>query len=558
MRHDLEYVSIPRMVRVNAERFGGAEALADLDTGQRWSFAEVGRVMVRAVKASIALGIRPGDRVAIWAPNCPEWIFAALGIQGAGGVLVPLNTRFKAAEAGYVLAKSGARVVFTVAGFLGTDFPTMVGEAAESLQSPVETVVLRGTAKNTLSWDDFLALGDEMPDEIALRAIDALTADDASDIMFTSGTTGRPKGVVLTHGQSLRAYGYLSGVFTFRPGDRYLIIPPFFHTLGYKAGWMACLMRGVTALPQLTFDVDEVLKRIDEENVSILLGPPTLFTDLIRHPRRGSLDLSSLRFTVPTATTVPPELVRALTGELGFDLVLTAYGLTESTSLVSTCHPGDDPEDVADSVGRPALDLEVIVADDEARPVPAGETGEVLVRGYTVTSGYWDEPEETAKAIEPDGWLHTGDIGRFNDRGFLKIVDRKKDMIIVGGFNVYPAEIEGLLGTHPGVTEVAVVGLADERLGEVAAAFVVPAHNGPTEPELMAWARERLANFKVPRRVDFVDALPRNASMKVDKGQLRQKLQAESRARDAPGAPASMRTVTGAVSARNFAADQVD
>jgi HIP---CoA ligase len=516
MRHDLEFRSIPRMARAAAERFGEAEALADLDSGRRWSFTEVARTMTRAVRAALALGIRPGDRVAVWGPNCPEWIFAALGIQGAGGILVPLNTRFKAEEAGYILTKSGARVVFTVSDFLGADFLGMLPESVRT------TVVMRGPDRGAgLGWADFLALAEDVPAEAAESAIEALSPDDPSDIMFTSGTTGRPKGVVLTHGQSLRAYGWLSGVFTFAPGDRYLIIPPFFHTLGYKAGWMACLLRGVTILPQLTFDVDQVLTRIDEEKVSVVLGPPTLFEDLMRHPRRQDHDLSSLRFTVPTATTVPAELVRRLRSELGFDLVLTAYGLTESTSLVSSCRPGDDAEDVAQSVGRPALDLEVIVADENGRALPVGERGEVLVRGYTVTSGYWDEPGETAKAIDAGGWLRTGDIGRFNERGFLAIVDRKKDMFIVGGFNAYPAEIEQVLAGHPGVAEVAVIGVPDQRLGEVAAAFVVRGDAGLTERGLLDWAAERLANFKVPRGVEFVAALPRNASMKVDKGRLR-------------------------------------
>ncbi|MFG3022393.1 AMP-binding protein [Streptomyces sp. NPDC048254] len=518
MRHDLEFRSIPRMVRAAVERFGDAEALADLDTGRRWSFTDVGQAMTEAVRAVVALGVRPGDRVAVWGPNCPEWIFAALGIQGAGGILVPLNTRFKAEEAGYILAKSGACVVFTVSDFLGTDFTGMLPDSVTT------TIVMRGSAKgDALGWADFLALGKTVPAEAADRAIDALSPDDPSDIMFTSGTTGRSKGVVLTHGQSLRAYGWLSGVFTFAPGDRYLIIPPFFHTLGYKAGWMACLLRGVTILPQLTFDVDQVLERIAREKVSIVLGPPTLFEDLMRHPQRGRHDLSSLRFTVPTATTVPAELVRRLGSELGFDLVLTAYGLTESTSLVSSCHPGDDAEDVAGSVGRPALDLEVIVADEAGRALPVGERGEVLVRGYTVTSGYWDEPGETAKAVDPDGWLHTGDIGRFNERGFLAIVDRKKDMFIAGGFNAYPAEIEQILAAHPGVAEVAVVGMPDDRLGEVAVAFVVRGDAELTERKLIGWARERMANFKVPRHVEFIDAMPRNASMKVDKGSLRKR-----------------------------------
>ncbi|AXI81057.1 long-chain fatty acid--CoA ligase [Peterkaempfera bronchialis] len=514
MRHDLEFRSIPGMVRASAGRFGEAEALADLDDGRRWSFTEVAAEMVRTARAMIALGVRPGDRVALWGPNCPEWIFTALGIQAAGGVLVPLNTRFKAEEAGYILRKSGARTVFTVTGFLGTDYLGMLPDG-------VRGVVMRGEVEEgVLGREEFLALGEGVEEGAVHRLIDGIGPEDVSDIMFTSGTTGSPKGVVLGHGQSLRAFGWLSGVFTFTPGDRYLIIPPFFHTFGYKAGWMACLMQGVTALPQETFDVDQVLERIAREKVSILLGPPTLFEDLMRHPRRAEYDLSSLRATVPSATTVPAELVRRLGSELGFEVVLTAYGLTESTSLVTSSRAGDDVEDIVNSVGVPADGLEVVVASPDGVALPPGEEGEVLVRGYTVMRGYWEDPEETAKAIDADGWLHTGDVGRFNERGFLSIVDRKKDMFICGGFNAYPAEIEKLLGTHPAVADVAVIGMPDERMGEVAAAFVVRS-GALTEKELVAWARERIANFKVPRRVEFVDALPRNASMKVEKGKLR-------------------------------------
>ncbi|MFE2985744.1 AMP-binding protein [Streptomyces sp. NPDC059262] len=515
MRHDLEFRSIPAMVRASASRFADGEALADLDDGRRWSFREVADEMVRAARAVRALGVKPGDRVAVWGPNCPEWIFAALGVQAAGGVLVPLNTRFKAAEAEYILRKSGAGTVFTVTGFLGVDYLGMLPEG-------VRAVVMRGKATGgALGWEEFLALGERVDERAVLGVIEGLGPDDVSDIMFTSGTTGRPKGVVLGHGQSLRAYGWLSDVFTFGPGDRFLIIPPFFHTFGYKAGWLACLMQGVTTLPQPVFDTGRVLERIERERVSILLGPPTLFEDLMRHPRRAAHDLSSLRVTVPSATTVAADLVRRLSSVLGFEVVLTAYGLTESTSLVTSSHPGDDVEDIVNSVGVPADGLEVKVVGPDGAELPPGGEGEVLVRGYTVMRGYWDEPEESARVVDADGWLHTGDIGRFNDRGFLAIVDRIKDMFICGGFNAYPAEIERLLGAHPSVAEVAVIGVPDERMGEVGAAFVVRGDASLTEEELVAWVREHMANYKAPRRIAFVDTLPRNASMKVEKGRLR-------------------------------------
>jgi acyl-CoA synthetase (AMP-forming)/AMP-acid ligase II len=523
MRYDLEFRSIPGVLRVNGRRLSDRESLVDPDSGRRWTFAELEAEMVRSVRAAIAAGVRPGDRVGIWLPNSAEWIIAALGVLGAGGVLVPLNTRFKAEEAAYVLRKSGARMLIAGTDFLGMDHLRMLRSGEPDLAKELHTVCALGAVpEGAVSWDDHLAAGVLVTETTAIERIDAITGDDLSDIMFTSGTTGAPKGVMLTHAQSLRAHGYLSAVFGFALGDRYLVIPPFFHTFGYKAGWMASLMHGVTVIPQRIFDVDEVLGRIERERVTVLLGPPTLFNDLMRHPRRGDHDLSSLRFTVPSAAVVPVELVHRLHDDLGFDVVLTAYGLTEATSMVSTCRPEDDPEDIANSVGRPAQDVEVTLIDAEGGPVAPGEAGEVLVRGYVVMRGYWEDPEATAEVIDADGWLHTGDIGTLNERGFLRITDRKKDMFIAGGFNAYPAEIERLLLRYEAVADVAVIGVPDDRLGEVGAAFVVPAAGQDVRAaDLIAWAREHMANYKVPRHVHLVAELPRNASMKVRKADLR-------------------------------------
>jgi acyl-CoA synthetase (AMP-forming)/AMP-acid ligase II len=441
-------------------------------------------------------------------------------------VLVPLNTRFKGPEVAFILGKSGARAVLAVPEFAGGDYLAMLREADVGL--PV-VLVGAGTAEGVTCWADYLAAGASVSVDEARARIAEVRSDGISDIMFTSGTTGSPKGVVLTHGQSLRIHGNLTEVFTFTAGDRYLVIPPFFHIFGYKCGWMACLMHGVTVIPQPVFDVDTVLRRLNEERVSIVLGPPTLFLDIMRHPRRAEHDLAALRVTVPSAASVPASLFTRLREELGFEVVLSAYGLTEATGVVSTSEPGDDPEDVANSVGRPVRDVEVKVVDGIGAEVPAGERGEVLVRGYNVTRGYWEDPEATAQAIDPDGWLHTGDVGTIDERGFLKIVDRQKDMYIVGGFNAYPAEIEHVLRRHEDVVDVAVIGVPDERMGEVGVAFVIAVANnrleltgsGVDEGGLVGWARERMANYKVPRHVVFVEDLPRNPSMKVVKPRLR-------------------------------------
>jgi acyl-CoA synthetase (AMP-forming)/AMP-acid ligase II len=345
--------------------------------------------------------------------------------------------------------------------------------------------------------------------------------------MFTSGTTGRPKGVILRHGTSLQLYNWLAELETLRCGDVDLIVPPFFHCFGYKAGWLACLLKGVTIIPQKVFNVDEVLDRIQEEKVSVILGPPTMFTDILNSPRLPDIDTSSLRVTCPSAASVPVELVRRLSSDLGFDVVLNGYGLTEAHATVTICHPGDDPELVANFAGPPVDGCKLKIVDDDGNELPANEQGEVLVSGYTLMSGYYEDPEATAEAIDAEGWLHTGDIGFLNEIGYLKITDRKKDMIITGGFNVYPAEIERVLLLDESLSEAAVVAAPDDRMGEVSVAFVVPRPGKSIDAkELLEHARKTLAAYKVPRMVRVVDELPKNASMKVLKHKLRDELRA--------------------------------
>jgi acyl-CoA synthetase (AMP-forming)/AMP-acid ligase II len=529
VRYDLRCRSIPNALRLTAQRHPDLEALVAED-GRR-TFAQLDEDMTAAVRAVQALGVQPGDRVGIWAPNSGRWVQTALGILGAGAVLVPVNTRFKGEEAAYILRKSGARALFLVSDFLEADYVGLLRAADPSL--PVleagNCVVLSGAPQQgQLSWEEFLAGGAHVPEHTALAAIDAVAPESLSDIMFTSGTTGLPKGVKLTHGQSLRAHGGYAALLGFEPGDRYLIIPPFFHTFGYKAGWMACIVHGATIIPERVFDPDHVMSVIEAERVTILYGPPTIYQSILDSPRRPEHDLSTIRNVLISSTVVPRELLVRTQRELRPDLIHGGYGLTEATSFVSTTVPGADTLDlVSSTVGRPSFEVEVRVVDDAGRDVDPGQAGELLVRGYNVMSGYWEEPERTAEAIDPDGWLRTGDIVTTDERRYLRITDRKKDMILVGGFNVYPAEVERILGQHPGVEAIAVVAAPDPRLGEVAVAFVVPRpDSGLTESDLLAWATDRIANFKRPRRAFLVDALPRNASLKVLKNELRARLPA--------------------------------
>ncbi|MBT2450036.1 FadD3 family acyl-CoA ligase [Streptomyces sp. ISL-43] len=519
-----------------AAAYGEFEALADGEV--RWTFARLAAEIAAAARAAVAHGIRPGDRVAIWAPNSRRWITAALGAVGVGAVLVPVNTRYKPAEAADIIRRSGARVLFTERGFLGTDYARDLHASGEELGALTSTVILRGGpgdatgapgtgAYDATGWEAYLRAGESVPEEERAARAAAVRPDDLSDILYTSGTTGRSKGVMTTHGQTLRLYASWSGLVGLRPGDRYLLVNPFFHTFGYKAGVLACLLRGVTMLPEAVYDTDRVLRRMAAERVTCLMGPPTVFHGLIRHPDRAAYDLSALRLAGTGAASVPTSLVEEIRTELGAPEVFTAYGLTESGGVVSVCPTDADARTLAHTVGLPLPGTEVRITDPLGAVLAAGEPGEVQVRGYHVTPGYLDDPASTAEAVLPGGWLRTGDIGVLDGRGYLAITDRLKDMYVVGGFNAYPAEVENVLLTHPAITDAAVVGAPDERLGEVGVAYVVT--TGPVaSDELTAWTRERLANFKVPRRFVRVDGLPRNAGGKLLKTQLRRAARGES------------------------------
>ncbi|OIK03934.1 FadD3 family acyl-CoA ligase [Streptomyces monashensis] len=531
-----DWGTVPELVRWSAKRYADGEAVVDGRT--RITYAELGARVDRSAAACIASGVRTGDRVAVWAPNSLDWIVAALGAVSAGAVLVPLNTRFKGAEAADVLRRSGARLLFVTGTFLGTSYVASLRRAAgEGTEAPgtgtrgplpglpelTDAVVLSEDAPPEFrTWKDFLAGGEGVSGEEVRSREAELSADSLSDIVYTSGTTGRPKGAMITHGQTLRAYDIWADLAGLRATDRYLIVNPFFHTFGYKAGVIACLTRGATMIPQPVFNVETALANIAAERVSVLPGPPALHQSLLDHPSRDAHDLSALRLVVTGAAVVPLLLVERLRGELGVETVLTAYGLSEASGVVTMCRRGDDPALIASTSGRAIPGTELRVVDASGAPAPTGEAGEILVRGFNVMRGYYGDTGATAETISPDGWLRTGDVGVLDGSGNLRITDRIKDMFIVGGFNAYPAEIEQLLALHPEVREAAVIGVPDARLGEVGKAYVVRRPGSPlTADDLIAWSRREMANYKVPRAVEFVPELPRNASGKVMKGELR-------------------------------------
>jgi acyl-CoA synthetase (AMP-forming)/AMP-acid ligase II len=505
--------TLPGVLAAAAARHGRKIAIEE--GAHRLTFEELQSAVDRAAAAFIAAGIERGDRVAIWGPNGIDWIVAALGAQSAGAAIVPLNTRLKGREVGYILRRGAAKILCHSGRFLQLDFEALI--ESESLPSLTQRIEL-----SSPQWTRWLAQASGIdPKQLAARR-GSLRPEDLADVMFTSGTTGQPKGVMSSHGQNVRVFTEWSNIVGLDSTDRYLIVNPFFHAFGYKAGWLACLITGATILPVAVFDAGEVIRRIVDDQVTVLPGPPTLFQSMLAHPTLDRSRTASLRLAVTGAANVPTTLIERMHEELGFSTVITGYGLTESTGTVSMCRPGDDPETIARSCGAPLPGVEVKVVDDQGVEVPRGAVGEIWVRGYNVMQGYLEDPIATAAAIDANGWLHTGDIGTQDERDYLRITDRKKDMFIVGGFNCYPAEIESLIAAHPAVSQVAVIGVPDERMGEVAAVYVVPRtdRNFDVE-EFLTWCKANMANYKVPRQIHVVAELPTTASGKVQRFALR-------------------------------------
>jgi acyl-CoA synthetase (AMP-forming)/AMP-acid ligase II len=484
--------TLPALLREAAERFGDHPAYVEGD--RTVSFGELLRLVEATSEVYVDNGACRGDKVAVWGPNSIDWAVAALAATYAGAVLVPVNSRYVGSEVADIVERTGAALVVVHDGFLGRDQVRELADAGVDDQ-------------RVLTMADLMtAAGDAeglQPEEVG--------PDDVADILFTSGTTGRSKGAMSAHRQTIgvaRAWAELGGL---REDDRYLVVNPFFHSFGYKIGIVVGLLTGCTLYPVATFDVEETMRLIESERITVFPGAPTLYQSLLNAPGRAERDLTSLRLAVTGAAVVPIVLIERMRSELQIDQVVTAFGMTEAV-VVTMCRDSDSAETVATTNGRAIPGMEIRIADN----------GELLVRGDYVMLGYLDDPAATAEAIDDEGWLHTGDVGRLDDAGNLTITDRLKDMYISGGFNVYPAEVEQALARLDGVADVAVVGVPDERMGEVGKAYVVRAEGATlTDDDVVGFARERLANFKVPRLVEFVDALPRNLSGKVLKTALR-------------------------------------
>jgi acyl-CoA synthetase (AMP-forming)/AMP-acid ligase II len=552
-------LTIPAAVASAAREYGDAPALIE-PGGPELSYRDLLERVRTVARALIAEGVAPGDTVAIWSPNTHHWVLAALGVHYAGATIVPVNTRFTGPEALDVISRSHARALFVAGPFLGTDRLAALRAAANPVDSlnaapapstrPLPGLVVRvpveagppGAAaadperpggsggsggsggERVVEWAALAERAAAVPPEAADERAAAVAAEHVSDILFTSGTTGRSKGAMSAHRQALGVARAWAQCGRLTSADRYLVVNPFFHSFGYKAGILACLVSGAAVVPQRVYDAEQAMRLVEAEKITVFPGAPTIYQTILDHPGRAAMDLSSLRLAVTGAAVVPVALVERMRRELSFDTVLTAYGLTEAV-VATMCRPGDDPDTVAHTSGRATAGFEVRIAGREtgAGPLPAGQSGEILLRGPNTMLGYLEEPGATRAAVDAAGWLHTGDVGHLDARGYLTITDRLKDMYICGGFNVYPAEVEQALARLDGVADSAVIGVPDRRLGEVGKAYLVlrPGHALAAD-DVLAFCQERLANYKVPRLVEFRDTLPRNPSGKVLKRLLRE------------------------------------
>jgi fatty-acyl-CoA synthase len=493
---------------------GDREALVVPHQDVRWTYRELAERVDRVARALVAAGLEPGDRMGIWSPNTAEWVLTQYGSAKAGVILVNVNPAYRTSELEYVLKQSGCRLLVAAPSFKTSDYRAMVEEVRPRCEA-LERVVFTRTG----DWDELVAGGTE---DVELPG--DLQFDDPINIQYTSGTTGFPKGATLTHHNILNNGYFVGQGCRYTHEDRVCIPVPFYHCFGMVMGNLGCTSHGACmVVPAPAFDPEATLRTVQDERCTSLYGVPTMFIAELAHPDFEAFDLSSLRTGIMAGSPCPVEVMRKVIDRMHMEDVTICYGMTE-TSPVSTQTGADDPlERRVGTVGKVHPHVEVKVIDPVTGAiVERDQPGELCTRAYSVMLGYWDEPEKTAEAIDAAGWMHTGDLATMDDEGYLKIVGRSKDMIIRGGENVYPREIEEYLYTHEDVADVQVVGVPDSRYGEEAAAFVIAREGATVDGEaLKEFCRGRIAHYKVPRYVLVVDEFPMTVTGKVQKFKLR-------------------------------------
>jgi fatty-acyl-CoA synthase len=497
-----------------AARVPEAEALVACHQGVRLTYAELDAAASRGARALLAAGLEPGDRVGIWSPNRWEWTLIQYATARAGIVLVNVNPAYRTSELEYVLNQSGCRVLVAAQTFKSSDYRAMVEDVAPRC-SALERVVYFDTPE----WEELLAGGD------AERELPQLGFDDPINLQYTSGTTGFPKGATLSHHNILNNGFFVGEMCGYTEADRVCIPVPFYHCFGMVMGNLGATSHGACmVIPGPAFEAEPVLEAVQSERCTSLYGVPTMFIAELEHPRFGEYDLSSLRTGIMAGSPCPIEVMRRVLDRMHMGEVTICYGMTETSPVSTQTRADDELERRVGTVGRVHPHVEVRIADAATgRTLPCGEPGELLTRGYSVMLGYWDDPERTSEAIDTAGWMHTGDMGMMDEQGYVRITGRAKDMVIRGGENIYPREIEEFLYGHGDVADVQVVGVPDERYGEELVAFVVVREGAvASEDELREWCRDKIARYKVPRYVRFVDGFPMTVTGKVQKFKLRE------------------------------------
>jgi fatty-acyl-CoA synthase len=501
---------------------GQRPAIVSRRQGIRWTYAELGEQVEQCARALLAAGVEQGDRVGIWSPNNVEWVIVQFATAKVGAILVNINPSYRAHELEYALGQSGCSLLILAPAFKDADY--------RELLAGVHAPDLRRSVVLGPEWDDFAAGGDAVaPAAVAARA-SQLDFDDPINIQYTSGTTGFPKGATLSHHNILNNGFFIGEVLAYTPDDRVCIPVPFYHCFGMVLGNLAVVTHGACiVLPGEGFDPRAALEAVAEERCTSLYGVPTMFIAELGEPDFETFDLTSLRTGIMAGSPCPIEVMRRVQRDMHMDEVTICYGMTE-TSPVSTQTRRDAPlEKQVSTVGRVHPHIEVKIADPvTGRTLECGQTGELCTRGYSVMLGYWENDEATREAIDAAGWMHTGDLAVMDAEGYVNIVGRSKDMIIRGGENIYPREIEEFLYTHPAVADVQVIGVPDDRYGEEVCAWVVLKHGAALdEDELKEFCRGRIARFKIPRYVRFVDAFPMTVTGKVQKFVMREREIAE-------------------------------
>lgn len=533
--------TIGQLLQKVVDKNPSAEALVYKDLDLRLTYQEFNESCRQLAKGLLNIGMKRGDHLAIWATNSPEWVTTQFASATIGAVLVTVNTNYQENELKYLLTQSDTKTLFVMEEYRGTSYLDMLYKLIPELKTTqpgklksaafphLEHVVFLGKKRKQGMWlyEDIVHLGDDIPDHLLDNQMNTLKADDVINMQYTSGTTGFPKGVMLTHKNLIHNGKNIAACMELSEEDRMCIPVPFFHCFGCVLGILACVSAGATMVPVVEFNPEIVLETVQDEACTALHGVPTMFIAELNLPTFSNYNLTSLRTGIMAGSTCPIEVMKGVIERMGAKEITIAYGQTESSPVITQTRVNDSLHRRTNTVGRALPNVEVKIIDPYTKQeVPRGEQGELVTRGYHVMKGYYKQPEETARVLNQDGWLHTGDLAVMDGDGYCKITGRLKDMIIRGGENIYPREIEEFLYTHPDILDVQVVGIPDSKYGEAVSAWIRCKEGRVlSTEEVQHFCQRQIARFKIPSHIKFVDHFPMTASGKVQKFKMREQME---------------------------------